>query len=291
MLVVKVGLIKKTVTLRGESGIYGRVTLIRIGNESAMKLNINMLDHNLFLYLKTNHGSHVFCEIREVETEIKLPFLLNINDKVGVMLTDKAFKTYASGGEKELVCLSDIKHAATQMEYQKQPKPTSSIMRSNIDNEENSDLNRTPNNKNHIATKQNDKQGEDVKNGNAKETRKQQTFTAFDIPRNTNFYRSVKHSLEEILASHDKETTLESLIPNSQWVKISYSDNEYYAVGIIKENDKITNIAYAIPSQINSSVPKEIEEYCSFHMIEPDNINGYWMLLQNINDGTIRKLS
>lgn len=111
----------------------------------------------------------------------------------------------------------------------------------------------------------------------------------FSLPTGANFYRSARAQLEEIMTAHPRENTLSDIIPDSEWVRVEYDKNEYYVVGILKEDGKTTHIGYGVPGVEEVKPPKEIEDLCDFLPLPNGNGKGYWLMFQNPEDGAMIK--
>lgn len=111
----------------------------------------------------------------------------------------------------------------------------------------------------------------------------------FNIPKAKNFYQSVRSRLEEIMTINPKESDLEIIIPDSDWVKVKYSGEEYYVVGRLYENNTVTYIGYGVPGIENVRPPKEAEELCDFLPLPDKQGVGYWLMFQKAEDGTMSR--
>ncbi|MDR3186263.1 MAG: hypothetical protein LBU04_05600 [Christensenellaceae bacterium] len=110
----------------------------------------------------------------------------------------------------------------------------------------------------------------------------------FTIPSGDRFYQRVKSRIEELMTINPKEDNLESLIPDSRWAKIEYADDEYYVIGLLTNEGKTTHIAYGVPGIASNQPPKEAEDLCDFLPVPGIlGFDGYWLLLQDIDNGTI----
>ena len=102
------------------------------------------------------------------------------------------------------------------------------------------------------------------------------------------FFDQVKTELEDLFLRFPSEDSLEKCFNDSRWVKIQYSENKYYVVGLIKENGKEKYVCYGVPANYSKNPPKELAGYCSFI---PKSIfapfgEGYWIMFQDANNGT-----
>ncbi|MBQ0099057.1 MAG: hypothetical protein KBS91_00720, partial [Firmicutes bacterium] len=106
------------------------------------------------------------------------------------------------------------------------------------------------------------------------------------------FYLTVEKEMQDVLTKFPKETTLMNIIPNSNFVKVNYAENKYYAVGLIYENKKERYICYGVPDKYSKNPPKELKGYCQFiplSMFTPFG-DGYWMMFQDATFGTCVKM-
>lgn len=101
------------------------------------------------------------------------------------------------------------------------------------------------------------------------------------------YYDSAKAELEEILLKFPSETRLENNLPESRFVKITYSQNKYYVVGIIKEQGKEKYVCYGVPAKYSAEPPKELKGFCSFIPLSVFDLSGdgYWMMFQDAITG------
>ena len=101
------------------------------------------------------------------------------------------------------------------------------------------------------------------------------------------FFLTVKEELDTVFSRFEKEESLCSSVPFSKWVKINYSNDKYYVVGIIYENDVEKYICYGVPSPFSMSPPKELDGFCSFVPLSIFNLkgDGYWIMFQDAITG------
>lgn len=101
------------------------------------------------------------------------------------------------------------------------------------------------------------------------------------------YYDRVKAELDDLFKTNQKDTSLEDNIPDSKWVRIYYSDQNYYIVGIIYEDDAPSYICYGVPGKYSKEPPKELEGFCSYLPLSLFDLNGdgYWMMYQNAKTG------
>ncbi len=102
------------------------------------------------------------------------------------------------------------------------------------------------------------------------------------------FYNMIADQIDELFARYPREKNLESLIDNSMWCKIDTdTDNKYYVVGIIKENNDIKYICYGVPGNYNIEPPLELKDYSQWLPTDPSAPydNGYWVMYQDSTTG------
>ncbi len=101
------------------------------------------------------------------------------------------------------------------------------------------------------------------------------------------FYLSVKEGLDDLFLKFEREENLERLISESKWVKINYSGDKYYVVGVVSQNDKAKYICYGVPADYSATPPKELDGYCSFVPLSIFDVKGfgYFMMFQDAVTG------
>lgn len=107
---------------------------------------------------------------------------------------------------------------------------------------------------------------------------------------NENYYQTVKEKLDKIINSYERDYSLCSLIPNSDFVKINYDSDRFYSVGIVYELGVIKYVCYAVMGTYLSA-PPELSSYCEFIPLSPYNPlkEGYYVIFQNAQTGEIVK--
>ena len=101
------------------------------------------------------------------------------------------------------------------------------------------------------------------------------------------FFDQVKEELEDLFLRFPTEESLEKCFNDSRFIKIQYSENKYYVVGVIKENGKEKYVCYGVPSKHSKTAPKELAGYCSFipkSIFSPFG-EGYWIMFQDALTG------
>ena len=105
------------------------------------------------------------------------------------------------------------------------------------------------------------------------------------------YYRSVKDELDELFKKYEKDETLKSTFPCSEWVKIKEPDKAEYLVGVIYEEAAPLYICYAFPAADKDDPPEEIAETCAFVPISPfAGAKGCFVIFQSTATGECVKL-
>ena len=101
------------------------------------------------------------------------------------------------------------------------------------------------------------------------------------------YYDTIKDELDKVLSKFENESELCKLFPYSKFVKINYSSDKFYVVGVIKKDDKPKYVCYGVPSEYKKNPPKELDGYCTFIPISVFNIHGkgYFMMFQDAVTG------
>jgi hypothetical protein len=101
------------------------------------------------------------------------------------------------------------------------------------------------------------------------------------------YYQYAKKDLDEIFEKFPIDLSLTKLFPDSTFVRINYSSDKYYVVGVIKENKKEKYICYGVPSPYSEKAPSELEGFCSFIPLSIFDMqgDGYFMMFQDAITG------
>ena len=101
------------------------------------------------------------------------------------------------------------------------------------------------------------------------------------------YYLSVRKELESVFSRFPHEKSLEQTLPNSVFVKIRYSKDKFYVVGLIKEEGVEKYLCYGVPATYSPDPPKELKGYCSFIPLSVFDLSGdgYWMMFQDAVSG------
>ncbi len=102
-----------------------------------------------------------------------------------------------------------------------------------------------------------------------------------------NFYYAVKPQIDELFVCYPEEKTLNDAVANSKWVHVA-TDDDYYVVGMLFNEDEPTFICYGVPSKSKHTPPPELETACVWLPVGNDE-SGYWVIYQSAKTGEIVK--
>lgn len=145
----------------------------------------------------------------------------------------------------------------------------------------------------------------DVSSSKGKEEKRKEEDTIFEFEDKTDdcfcekfseenpYYSTVIKELEDIFYKFPEEEVLTRSLPCSKWAKVAYSEDKYYVVGLVKENNKEKYICYGVPAKYSPTPPKELAGYCSFIPLSVFDMkgDGYWMMFQDAITGESIKLN
>lgn len=102
------------------------------------------------------------------------------------------------------------------------------------------------------------------------------------------FFDEIKGQVDNLFEENEKEDFLESIIPNSKWVKVEYEESgDYYILGLIYENDELKYICYGVPGVYQKTPPKELSGYPVWLPLDNNHKEsfGYWISYQDAENG------
>lgn len=99
------------------------------------------------------------------------------------------------------------------------------------------------------------------------------------------YYLSVKDELDKLFQNNPPEERLNSIMPDTYWVRVDIGQNQYYVVGLIGEGPDY--IGYGVPGIYSVNPPKELQGYCKWLALDKNNPKGegYWMMYQDADSG------
>lgn len=105
-----------------------------------------------------------------------------------------------------------------------------------------------------------------------------------------NFYGRMKDEIEKVLSSYPGEETLENMVENSRWVRITYGDGKFYVFGVISGGGEVQYICYGVPSENPESPPPGLHN-SSFIPAYAEGNSGYWVMYQDAKTGASIKIT
>ncbi len=101
------------------------------------------------------------------------------------------------------------------------------------------------------------------------------------------YYLTAKRELDELFDKFPKDHSLSSILPTGTFCKIPYSEDRYYIVGTVKEQNEMKYICYGVPGEYSKNPPEKLKGRCTF---VPRSIfdlqgEGFWMMFQDAISG------
>ena len=108
-----------------------------------------------------------------------------------------------------------------------------------------------------------------------------------EIETKKSFYLDIKAQVDDIFDSNPSETYLESLLPNSKWVKVDLQNGDYYVLGLIYDGEEIKYICYGVPGVYQKNPPRELSGYPIWFPLDQQQEEGfgYWLSYQDAQSG------
>ncbi len=106
------------------------------------------------------------------------------------------------------------------------------------------------------------------------------------------FYDQIKDQIDDLFKNHLRDENLESIIPNSKWVRVEYDDMPgHYVMGLVYDEDSLQFISYGLPANDSSEPPKDLVEFAQWLPLgQNDNKSGYWIVYQSAKTGESIKI-
>lgn len=103
------------------------------------------------------------------------------------------------------------------------------------------------------------------------------------------FFEKLKPQIDRLFEKNPIENNLQTLIPNSKWVKIDYEDDgDFYVFGLLySENKNVKYVCYGVPAVFEEEPPKELSGYPIWLPLNKENEKGfgYWLTYQDAITG------
>lgn len=108
---------------------------------------------------------------------------------------------------------------------------------------------------------------------------------------NHTIIKSLLPQFNYVFEHYPKDDVLNSLLPNSKFVKINENESSY-SIGAIYENENMKYICYAVMCDYNSPVPKELGNHYQWLPIDKQDplSEGYYIVFQDAEDLKIVEL-
>lgn len=98
------------------------------------------------------------------------------------------------------------------------------------------------------------------------------------------FFSLAKPQVERMLAKFPKEEFLEDVLDNSRWVKVDFSKDASYAVGLIYADDLVGYIGYGVVGNLGNPPKFDNPQFVPFDIADP-NGKGYFLIFQRADNG------
>lgn len=103
----------------------------------------------------------------------------------------------------------------------------------------------------------------------------------------TNFYQAVKPQIDEMFVRYPAEERLNTLVPNSKWVRVDTDAEDYYVLGVLFDLSLPIFICYGVPG-VRSVPPRgdiaDVSVWLPLDNRRPDG-DGFWVIYQSATDG------
>ena len=111
---------------------------------------------------------------------------------------------------------------------------------------------------------------------------------SISFSRKAYYYEEVKDKIDALFKRGEREKSLESLMPDTRWVRVEYSSTSFYVVGIIGSGKSIPDyICYGVPSPYSAQPPISLGKDARWAPCDVKNPqgDGYWLLFQSAKTG------
>jgi hypothetical protein len=105
------------------------------------------------------------------------------------------------------------------------------------------------------------------------------------------FLNDIIYQLDELLTHNPADELLNSIIPNSKFVKVESESS--YVLGVIYENKMLKYIAYGVPASYNELPPKDLGQHYQWLPLNPRDVmsDGYFMIFQEALNGNLVEIN
>ncbi len=105
------------------------------------------------------------------------------------------------------------------------------------------------------------------------------------------FLNDIIYQLDEMFNIYPADDILNSIIPNSRFVKVDIESP--YVLGVIYEDKMLKYIAYGVPAKYNSLPPDDLSQHYQWLPLNPRDVmsDGYFMIFQDAITGTLVEIN
>lgn len=107
------------------------------------------------------------------------------------------------------------------------------------------------------------------------------------------FLNDIIYQLDEMFAKYPADDVLNSIIPDSRFIKVENDNSNSYVLGVIYENKLMKYIAYGVPAKYNTLPPADLGQNYQWLPLNPEDVmsDGYYLIYQNALNGKIVELT
>lgn len=255
-------LIKKTIVLTGGTQ-KGFATVIKLGTSVGVKLNIPEPNGTLLIGIRIGALPLVISETDSKIKELNYNFDFPDDAPISIVLC-KDGKAVLSGGSCGRLSAEEVTAAYNDSK------------KSEVKQTENGDKEiQTPISADPPIT-------QETPIVTPEETA---AFEFFKAQTDNNFYVGIQDKIEELLTIYPHDEELERLLPDSRIAKVNYDTDEFYTVGTLSDNGRVSHIIYGVKGISSLKPPKEVEGVSQFLPISSETDQGYWIILQDAVTG------
>lgn len=97
----------------------------------------------------------------------------------------------------------------------------------------------------------------------------------------------MKGQIDSLFENNPTEEYLETLIPNSKWVKVELKNGDYYVLGLIYQDQQLKYICYGVPGVYQTLPPRQLSGYPVWFPLDSNKNEGfgYWLSYQDAENG------
>ncbi len=280
-------LIKKTIVLTEGGGARGFATIVRVGRETGVKVVGDDIRKGDKLFIRVDKNTQIITlDGKRTESALKLS-IENNSDVSCVIISDG--RIIAKGG-KELRP-SELNRILSEEKAGQQPVAATA---NSLDTEPEKTISEPETTENSVNEESEPDENETgvTDDGGASENidnEEQREFIERLSQEKSGYYIGIQDKVDELFVVYPSEEKLTATIPDSEWVRINYDNEDYYVVGRLKENGKVAYVGYGVPGKEAIKPPKVAEGIANFLPISglDNGYDGYWLFFQDADTGKI----